>query len=125
MAVLALDLGVRRVGTAINEVGLIVTELPTIEWTSVDELVAQIGLLVEERDVNKIVAGRPRAGSPLDELLTVLADRLSNVELVLLDEALSTKEAERQLASEGIRGDSDARAASILLEQYLVGRLHS
>lgn len=124
MAILALDLGARRVGMAVNEVGSIVTELPTLAWTSVNELVAVIGVLVGDRNIHTIIAGSPRSGSQLESLLVVLAERLSNVEIVLLDETLSTKEAERQLATEGTRGDSDARAARILLEQYLTGHSH-
>ena len=125
MAILALDLGARRVGMAINEVGSIVTELNTLEWTSVDQLVAEIGLLSAERDIQTIVVGKPRTESDLEKLLISIADRLSDVKIVQIDESLSTKEAERQFSDEGKRGDSDARAARILLEQYLDERLHS
>lgn len=125
MAILALDLGARRVGMAINEVGSVVTELKTLEWTSVDQLVAEIGLLSAERDIQTIVVGKPRTESDLEKLLISIADRLSDVNIVQIDESLSTKEAERQFSDQGQRGDSDARAARILLEQYLHERLHS
>jgi putative transcription antitermination factor YqgF len=123
MAILALDLGARRVGMAINEVGSIVTELNTLEWTSIDQLVAEIGLLSAERDIQTVVVGQPRLDSDLEKLLILIADRLSDVKIVQIDESLSTKEAERQFVDEGQRGDTDARAARILLEQYLEERL--
>jgi putative transcription antitermination factor YqgF len=122
MAILALDLGARRVGMAVNEVGSVVTELNTLEWSSVDQLVAEIGLLVAERDIQTVVVGRPRVDSDLEKLLITLADRVSDVSIVHIDESLSTKEAERQFVEEGRRGDSDARAARILLEQFLEER---
>jgi putative transcription antitermination factor YqgF len=124
MAILALDLGQRRIGMAINEVGSVVTELKTLPWTDADELISIIGLLVQERNIVKIVLGQPRAGSQLEELVVKLSDRLSGVEICLLDETLTTKEAERQLSGSIGTKDTDAYAARLLLEQYLSDRGH-
>lgn len=122
MAVLALDLGARRVGVAVNDVGAIVLPLTTIDAGSIDELATRIGLLVQERSATTVVVGRPRAGSETEQLLVKLADRLAGVEIVQLDEALTSKEAERRLAGQGGGGDTDAVAAQLILEQYLAER---
>lgn len=121
-SILALDLGEKRVGMAVNPTGGLVLELPTTSFGSLSGLIEQLGLLVEEYEVVKIVVGAPRPGSGLAQLLPGLADKLG-VELVQVDESLTTKEAERQLDQEGRAGDSDARAAKLILEQYL-GQLH-
>ncbi len=121
MATLALDLGERRVGVAVNEVGGIVLPLPTVAVDTAESLVAEVGLIVAERNVDTIVIGSTRPGSALDALKILLADRIG-VRLVEIDEALTSKEAERQLSAQGQRGDTDAVAAQLLLEQYLAER---
>lgn len=118
-ATLALDLGTKRIGLALNLVGSVVTDVPTIAYASIAEASAAIGLLVQDRDVTRIIVGAPRPGSPLESLLQTLADRLNGVEIVALDESLTTKEAER-LSSGTV--DTDALAARLLLEQYLATR---
>lgn len=123
MAVLGLDLGERRVGVAFNPFGLMVIELNTLEWTTAEGLVADLGLLISEKNIDTVVFGRPRADSSIERLVIMLADRLSNVSIVQLDETLTTKEAERQVAVDGKRGDTDAIAARLILEQYLSERL--
>ncbi|MEK7184025.1 MAG: Holliday junction resolvase RuvX [Patescibacteria group bacterium] len=116
MAVLGLDLGERRIGVAANLVGSLVVELPTIEYSVATAAVSAIGLLVQEREIATIVVGTPRVGTPLESFVVLLVDRLPGVELVQLDEALTTKEAERQA---GTSADTDAIAARLILEQYL------
>ncbi|MCA9388313.1 Holliday junction resolvase RuvX [Candidatus Berkelbacteria bacterium] len=124
MSKLGLDIGEKRVGVAVNPTGELILELPTINYQSLAGLIEQLGLLVDEYRINQIVVGRPRAGGQLAAMLPSLVEKLNGVELIQLNESLTTKEAERQLSAEGRPGDSDARAAKIILEQYLNTQLH-
>lgn len=117
--ILALDLGEKRIGMAINLVGTVITSLPTLTVQSTAGAVEATGLIVHDRSISTIVLGTPRPGSPLEEFVQQLADRLADVDIVQLDETLTTKEAER-LA--GPAADTDAVAARLLLEQYLATR---
>ncbi|MBI2589702.1 Holliday junction resolvase RuvX [Candidatus Berkelbacteria bacterium] len=116
MSILALDLGAKRIGVAVNPVGKIVLELSTLAQT---ELTMQLDHFIEEYHIQTLIIGRTRSGLPLaQKIIADLAKEYPGLQTVELDETLTTKEAERQLAREG-GGDSDARAARLLLEQYL------
>lgn len=119
MAILALDIGKKRVGVALNSYSDIVSELKTISYSNLDNLLDQLSDLVTEYGVVEIVLGKAREGSDLEELTQKITSYF-NLKFTFVDEALSTKEAERQLTGEGAsNGDTDARAAKIILEQYL------
>lgn len=119
MAILALDIGKKRVGVALNSYSDIVNELKTISYSNLENLLSQISSLVNEYSITQIILGKPRKDSDLEELAQSITSHF-NLEFIFVDEALSTKEAERQLKEEGISsGDTDARAAKIILEQYL------
>lgn len=122
-ATLALDLGGRRIGVAVNPAGSIILELPTIQRLTHTDVLPTLLALIDEYQVDTVVVGRPRSGESeqagyIQELRTRLPARVYE-----LEESLTTKEAERQLAAEGVRGDSDARAARLILEQYFAERL--
>lgn len=116
--VLALDLGAKRIGAALNPTGSVILELPTIIRQADGDLLPRIEALVETHGIQEIIVGQ---APKLDHEIQALRERLS-VPVRILDEVLTTKEAERQMAVEGVRGDSDARAARLILEQYLVDR---
>ncbi len=119
MATLALDIGKKRVGVALNSYSDIVSELETISYSDLENLLNQISSLVDEYGVTQIVLGKPRKDSDLEKLAQNITSHF-NLKFAFVDEALSTKEAERQLAGEGTTGgDTDARSAKIILEQYL------
>lgn len=117
-ATLGLDLGGRRIGVAVNPTGTVILELPTILRLHSEDIVPSLTALIEEHHVTSVVIGRGRVQEAgfIRELMTRLP-----VPVYPLDETLTTKEAERQLVTEG-GGDSDARAARLILEQYLAER---
>ncbi len=126
MAILALDLGARRVGVAVNPTGELVLELPTVHYQEPAELIQVVQGLIDEYQATTLVVGVPRGQQ---DLLHILRDELQrglpNLTIAGVDETLSTKEAERQLGEEGASRksqDSDARAARLILEQYLSER---
>lgn len=115
---LALDLGGKRIGVAVNPTGSVVLELPTILRPHGEDIVPRILALIEEYGVRSVVIGVQRASN---NELSNLAEHLMAalpIPVYPLDETLTTKEAERQLQDEG-GGDSDARAARLILEQAL------
>ena len=118
--VLALDLGGRRIGVALNPTGTVVLELPTIVRPHGEDAVPRVMALIEEYGVRAVLVGqtRVREKSFIQELMARLP-----VPVYPVDETLTTKEAERQLSAEGTsasqRRDSDARSARLILEQYL------
>ncbi len=115
--IVALDLGERRIGVALCPAGTLVFEQPTVQRTSTEGLVTVITQLVKQCDAHTLVVGARRDQTATDELAE-LQHRLS-IPVIVLDEVLTTKEAERQLSREGRRGDTDARAARLILEQFL------
>lgn len=119
MVVLALDIGMRRTGVAVNPTGgRLIIELPTLEYMGT-ELIAAVARLTKEYGASQIILGVVTdEREDMRSVVTMLKEQL-DIPVYELSEALTTKEAERQLASEGRQGDSDARAARLILEQYL------
>ncbi|MBI4032099.1 Holliday junction resolvase RuvX [Candidatus Berkelbacteria bacterium] len=113
---LALDLGGKRIGVAVNPTGQVIIELPTIVRAHGEDIVPLVDALIEEYSVKAVIVGqsRVREAGFIRELMARLP-----VPVYPVDETLTTKEAERQLSAEGARGDSDARAARLILEQYV------
>ncbi len=133
VAVLGLDIGLRRVGVAgCDGLGLIATELTTIHRTSFKEDVEKFRQLVEERGANCLIVGLPYTmngaiGSQAKQVMKY-GKRLSkalNLDIEFVDERLTSLEAEEQLKTNkrfSPRYDKhliDQRAAAIILQQWL------
>lgn len=129
--VLGLDLGDARIGLAISDperrlavpFGTVRTGAPTD--------VRAIATVVTDNGVTLVVVGHPLMMSGAvgerahhaERFATVLAEVL-DVPVVLHDERLSTKEAERSLRAAGrsareMRGSVDEAAATVILQSYL------
>ena len=132
IAVIGLDIGLRRVGVAgCDGLGLIATELTTVNRRSFKEDVEVFRKIIEERQANLIVAGIPytmkgEIGFQAKQVMKY-ARRLSNalqLPLEFVDERLTSLEAEEQLKSNKKynnreKGLIDKRAAAIILQQWL------
>lgn len=119
--VLALDHGSVRCGCAISDpTGVVVRPLE-----SIDPDLSAVERLVSEHDVELIVVGLPRnlageEGSQA-ELVREFVGELGSgldVDVVLFDERLTTRMAERS-GREGASADRDSLAAAHLLEGWL------
>ena len=132
VAALGLDVGLKRIGVAgCDGLGLLATELTTIERSSFKNDVKQIRKIVAEREVNILVIGLPYSmdGSVGFQAKQVMkyAKRLGKaLELPIeyVDERLTSVEAEEQLKankrySSKDKGLIDRRAAAIILQQWL------
>ncbi len=128
---MALDYGERRIGAAVcDELQVAAHPLPTIERTGAE--MEQIRSVVEERGIQRIVVGLPirmdgtegRAARKVRGFVKGLRKELPDVEIVTVDERLSSAQAHRALSEMGAgmrqRRDSvDGMAAQIILQRYL------
>jgi len=124
---LALDVGEKRIGVAIGDDAVrIAVAYETIEVDGSE--IGRIAKLVVDESIDTIVVGYPRnqSGEPTAQTAYVesfakqLVDMAPHLEFQ--DESLTSVLAEQQLKSYGrpySKGDIDARAAAIILQDYL------
>ena len=121
--VLGLDFGEARCGCAVSDpTGTVVTPLSAVERPDTRRGLGRIAATVREREAARVVVGLPLtlAGEEGEQARRTrdwaarLAERL-DVPVVLHDERLTTRQAERS----GGSADADSRAAAHLLEAYL------
>ena len=135
MRVLGLDHGERRIGAALSDaLGIAASPLTVIEHTSDEGDADAVAALVKERGVEAVVVGVPISldGSigPQAKRAAYFARLLSarlGMPVDMIDERLSTREAERRLMEGGRRRTRrregvDAAAAAVLLQAYLDSR---
>lgn len=128
--VLAIDPGLKRVGFAVSdELGLTAQGLETFEVTKGKDVIARLAELVERYQICTVVVGLPlsMAGAEIEgsarsrELASRIEERFG-VGTVLIDERMTSLEAERVLKSGECafeRGDIDKLSAVLLLQSYL------
>ncbi|AKM80292.1 TPA: Holliday junction resolvase RuvX [Candidatus Saccharibacteria bacterium] len=123
---LSLDVGERRIGVAVADTAIrIPVALETIEVDG-SELTA-IAKIVTLDSIDTIVVGYPRnqSGEPTAQTTYVLqfAQQLKDMApVVFQDESLTSVIAEQQLKADKrpyTKGDIDARAATLILQDYL------
>jgi len=133
--VLAIDLGSKRIGTAVSdELGISVRPVETIRRSTTAQDFARLEQLVEELGVQEIVVGLPlrldgTAGDAAQKCLA-FAEKLRarvRVKVSTQDEKLTSYEAEREMKELGYdskrrRERSDEFAAMIILRDYLEKR---
>ncbi len=136
--ILALDPGTKRIGVALSdELGWFAQPLETYERRTVERDVAHIQRLVERHEVREVVMGLPLrldgAAGPQAEAVRRLVqslERTLTVPVIVWDERLTTKSAERLLIEADVsrrkrRGAVDRVAAALLLQSYLEGQAAS
>ena len=125
---LALDVGEKRIGVAVGDDAVrIAVPFDTLEVGDGKE-VERIARMVIDEDVATIVVGYPRNQSGeataqtayVEDFAAKLKDISPNI--VFQDESLTSVLAEQQLKSHKrpyTKGDIDAQAAAIILQDYL------
>lgn len=132
ISALGLDVGKKRIGVAgCDGTGLIATGLMTIERKSFDQVVSQLRLLVQERQVQVLVIGLPYTmdgslGTQARYVQKFAASISTALELPVeyIDERLTSFQAEQLLQAERVqisrhKGLVDRKAAAIILQQWL------
>lgn len=133
MKYLGLDLGSRTLGVAISDVThTIATSYIVIRHNEeYDRLLDDVEKIVKDEHIEKIVLGFPKNMNntigPKGELSLEFKRKLEqklNIEVILQDERLTTKEAESVLIKNNTRRNKrrkviDKLAATIILQSYL------
>lgn len=132
--ILSIDYGAARTGVAItDELQITAQGLETIFSNGSDKVILKrIAQLVEEYNVEKIVIGNPinMDGSPserselTDKFVHKLKSRFNNIEIIKVDERLTTVEAHKTMNFLNIKGKEkknivDTIAATYILESYI------
>ena len=134
MRTLGLDVGDRRIGIAVSDPeGRLAVPLRAYERRGHGDAAALIELARRE-EAGRIVVGLPLtlegAHGPQAETAAAFAEELRtapDLEVILWDERLSSREADHHLRAAGRRGkaakaERDAVAAAIILQAYLDSR---
>ena len=129
---LAVDPGTVRVGLArTDDSGTLAVPMGAVAAAPAETLVARLAAVAAELDAQRILVGHPRRldGTEGEEARSArdLAHQLrqvSGLPVTLVDERLTTAQAERALLAAGVRRrrrreNVDQMAAALILEHYL------
>ena len=131
--IMCLDLGGARTGVAVSDImGMTAQGAGVIKVKGFEEDLKEYRKIIDERSVGKLVIGYPlnldgtegARAAEVREQYEALRDALPDIEVILWDERLSTKEAERAYSETGKnwkkkREVIDEMAAQIILQSYL------
>lgn len=133
--VAAIDLGKTRVGIAISdELGILAHPRAALSGKNDKKLLESLVAMVESEAITRLLVGYPLSMSGREGVAAKRAvrfcQRLANstgVEVELVDERLTSTQAERQLAEAGLtraemKQRVDGAAAAIILQQWLDAR---
>lgn len=132
MRYLGLDLGTKTLGLAVSDkTNTIASPFITLRYNTYEELAKELEKIVEEKEIGLFVLGYPKnmnntlgpAVLRTEEFKKVLENHFS-IPIVLIDERLSTVEAENILISTDTKRKKrkqiiDSYAAAIILDTYL------
>lgn len=132
MRYLGLDLGTKTLGMAISDaLGMIANPYKTVKYVTYDDLLRELESVFAEYDIAAIALGLPKnmdnsmgfASQRSLEFKKFLEEHIDK-EIVLIDERLSTVEAEKYLLDADMsrkkrKEHIDAVAASVILNTYL------
>lgn len=120
--IVAIDIGLKRIGVAISPDGKIALPVNPILRKNRNQAARDISLALKQRDAKTLVVGVPKGGSSEDEMARRIAHFVSLLdfsgEIYYQDEALSSLEA-GELVSDRRDGRFDSVAAMIILERFL------
>lgn len=125
-AVIAIDLGLKRIGLALSYGNGLVTPLPAIERKNRNQAANDVKKVLNEYEVTTVVIGIPMGSTTEDEMRRRVEHFMNLVEftgeIAYQDESHSSQEAEELMRGE-IRykrdGRIDSLSAKIILERYL------
>jgi len=130
--ILAIDYGDKKVGLALSDpMKIIAKPYKTIINNSKESLLSDIIQIIQLKDVNEIVVGLPKTlKNTYSEQTYKVKDFIDyitgslDINVVIVDERLSSIEAKRSLIAQGIKTghnkkDVDMTAAALFLQNYL------
>jgi putative holliday junction resolvase len=124
-AIIAIDLGLKRIGLALSYGNDLITPLPAIERRNRNQAANDVKKVLDEYEATTVVVGIPMGSTTEDEMRRRVAHFMNLVELTgeiaYQDESHSSQEAEDLMKGE-IRykrdGRIDSLSAKIILERY-------
>lgn len=132
MKILGLDYGEKRVGLAVcDEMESISFPLTTIKYNSLEELFEGLKVIIEEKNIQRIVVGLPKnmaggLGKQADKVMSFveLLHKKFSLKIDTWDERMSTKASERILLDHDVtrkkrKNKIDKLAAQFILQGYL------
>ena len=132
MRILGIDLGEKRIGLAISDpLGFTAQGLETLQVKNKKETLRALTEICREREVKEVVIGLPvnmnGSHGPKAEEVIKLAPELEKalgVPVRMLDERLTSRQADRLMVQEGLsrqkqKMNSDRLAATLILQNYL------
>lgn len=132
MRALGIDFGLKRVGLAVSDpTGTLVSPLRTLARTTRQALFDELLKIIQDESVEAVVVGLPLALSGEDTLTTRQArnfaeslGRRTELPVHLMDERLTSAQAEEELNAAGLRGKKrkaalDSQAAAVILRSWL------
>ena len=132
MRCLGLDLGTKTLGIAISDrTNVIANPYKTIRFNDISELIEPLKDIIMQESIGEIALGLPKnmdnsCGFASKRSLDFkeLLEKHINIPIVLVDERLSTMEAEKYLLDSDMsrkkrKGKIDAVAASVILITYI------
>ena len=132
MRYLGLDLGTKTLGLAISDKsGMISSPYQVLRYNDINLLIDELLLIIKQEQVDELVLGLPKnmngsLGFAAERSMNFkkMLENKTNIPIHLVDERLSTMEAEKLLISADVRREKrkkiiDGMAASIILDTYL------
>ena len=126
--ILALDIGLKRIGIAVCLQGIVIPHTPILRRNR-NQAAKEVSQILNEKQPKIIVVGIPEGGSTSEEMAKRIKHFVGllkipqNTKIIFVDEAYSSFEAgQRMQGSKKIRkkdGSLDSLAAMIILERYL------
>lgn len=133
MRIMALDIGVRRIGIAISDALRVTAQgLEVLTRVGNRKDFERLASIIQEHEVSEVVLGYPKnmngtIGEKCEEVehyAELLKEKFPELKIHFWDERLSTLEAQRLLVSADVRRDKrktvvDKMAAVIILQGFL------
>ena len=132
MRYLGLDLGTKTLGLAISDkLGTISSPYKVLRYSDINLLIEELLKIINEKEIDELVLGLPKNmngslgfAAERSTQFKELLETKTNMPIHLVDERLSTVEAERVLIAADISRKKrktviDGMAASIILDTYL------
>lgn len=124
-AIIAIDLGLKRIGLALSYGNGLVTPLSAIERKNRNQAAADVKKVLDEYEAATVVVGIPMGSTSEEEMMRRAAHFLNLLDfkgqIAYQDESNSSQEAESMMKGE-IRykrdGRIDSLSAKIILERY-------
>ena len=129
---LAIDFGEKRVGLALSDPTKIIAKpFKSISYNNQDDLLNKISLIIEQKNVEKIILGLPiglkgqqtAQTNRVFEFYNLIKDK-NDIQIIMEDERLSSVSAKKSLVLQNIKTGHnkaliDETAAAIFLQLYL------